>query len=375
MATKIEWCNETWNPVVGCSKVSPGCDNCYAEKQAASARLQQFEQYQRVIDFEIERSYGHVVGSRWNGKTAFVESQLRKPLEWKKTRRIFVCSMGDLFHESVHDEWIDRVFAVMALARQHTFLVLTKRIERAWEYYQPVGDNTRLNYVLYQSHKLRDTSDRTHEIKWPLPNVHLGVTAENQEQADKRIPVLLQCPAVKRFISIEPMLGDIGLNKSLGGTRWIGGQRGCGGQHRHGGESPHDHGIYTELVHGDPHLWHHHHDDTCSSSQVDWVIVGGESGKNARPMHPDWARSIRDQCVAAGVPFLFKQWGEWEPFYDRDVDDPDWRNIPEESNTMRRMNLAGGCGFHGERLVYFKRVGKSKSGRTLDGREWNEFPK
>jgi len=130
-------------------------------------------------------------------------------------------------------------------------------------------------------------------LAWPPPNVWLGTTVEDQRRADERIPHLLACPAAVRFVSCEPLIGPVDLNKSIGGTKWIGGQRGCAGMHQHG-NAP------------DPH---HHHDDRCRDG-LDWVICGGESGPNARPMHPEWARSLRDQCQAAGVPFHFKQWGE-----------------------------------------------------------------
>lgn len=165
-----------------------------------------------------------------------------------------------------------------------------------------------------------------------------------------------------RFVSIEPMLGPIDLHSVIGGTQWIGRQRGCTGMHHGDGsrECP------SEL--------HHHHDERCGRG-LDWVIVGGESGPKARPMHPDWARSLRDQCAAAGVPFLFKQWGEHLPEYDRDRDDPDWCRCTDWSvKPGRWINLEGGQGFHGERVHYAHRVGKKAAGRLLDGVEHNGFP-
>ncbi|WP_049820085.1 DUF5131 family protein [Bradyrhizobium japonicum] len=178
------------------------------------------------------------------------------------------------------------------------------------------------------------------DTMWPLPNVWLGVSTERQKEADARIPDLLATPAAVRFVSLEPLLGPIDL-------KYV------------------DEGINALSSSTGPNL--------------DWVIAGGESGDGARPMHPDWARSLRDQCAAAGVPFFFKQWGAWSEFYDRDRDDPDWRNVPQVDHQMGRgatrwHNLAGGIGFHGERLVAMRNVGKGAAGRLLDGLEHNGMP-
>ncbi|WP_374309460.1 DUF5131 family protein [Methylocella sp.] len=170
---------------------------------------------------------------------------------------------------------------------------------------------------------------------FPLPNVWLGVSAEDQRRADERVPDLLATPAAVRFMSAEPLLGGINF-----------------------------HDWFIRAVNG-------------FSPAIDWIIVGGESGPRARPMHPDWARSIRDQCAAAGVPLFFKQWGEWGPIYDRDHDDPDWRRCDVIANKTPRgqwLNLAGGQGFHGERVIRVDRIGKRRAGRLLDGREYSEFP-
>jgi len=196
-----------------------------------------------------------------------------------------------------------------------------------------------------------------HWRKWPLSNVWLGVTAENQEQADKRIPILLQTPAAVRYVSVEPMLGPVDLDSYY--QQWQCPE--CGtweSDDRYCTTCSIDRWDFGEL----------------DKTGIDWIVCGGESGPGARPCHPDWARSLRDQCQAAGVPFFFKQWGQWYPFYDRDIDDPDWRNVPEEEVGICRLNLAGGHGFHGDRVVYFKRVGKKKAGRLLDGRTWDEMP-
>jgi protein gp37 len=239
----------------------------------------------------------------WNGKTVCIESALEKPLHWKKPRKIFVCSMGDLFHETVPFEFIDKVFAVMALCPQHTFQVLTKRAERMVEYFENLKqrvhewddgegeteeylitqmlDNSGNNYLEKACRNWLEMWNARH-LGWPLPNVWLGVTAENQEMADKRIPLLLQTPAAKRFVSIEPMLGAIDLETNVLGCCRTG---------------PCDLTMHT-----------------CNSScelyeGIDLVICGGESGPGARAMRPDWVRSLRDQCEAAGVPFHFKSHG------------------------------------------------------------------
>ncbi|MBU2162774.1 MAG: phage Gp37/Gp68 family protein [Alphaproteobacteria bacterium] len=195
-------------------------------------------------------------------------------------------------------------------------------------------------------------------LVWPLPNIWLGTSVSDQTSADKRIPDLLATPAAVRFVSAEPLLGAVDL------TGWFYGADipcaacpkdvdcECGWQ------------IWRDLP------------DSIAPGSLDWVIVGGESGKNARPMHPDWARSLRDQCEGAGVAFFFKQWGEWISIYDRDRDDPDWRNCPKSGDwdKKRYLNLEGGQGFHGDKLNMMRRIGKARAGRLLDGREWNQMP-
>jgi protein gp37 len=215
---------------------------------------------------------------KWTGKVECCDWLLDKPLHWRKPCKIFVCSMGDLFHQAVPTEFIYKVFDVMKSCPQHTFLVLTKRPQR-------------------MSPEPKDG------ICIIFKNIWLGVSVENQKRADERIPILLQIPAAKRFVSIEPMLGLVDLER----------------------------GRYF-LTEPGPRL--------------DWVILGGESGPKARPMNPDWVRSVRDQCKAAGVPFFFKQWGEWYPCIDRDT---------------------------GEQREDMVRLGKKKAGCLLDGAEHKEM--
>lgn len=299
--TKIEWTEETWNPIIGCSKVSPGCDHCYAERMANRLVGMGQESYNNVMEARIGQA------PRWNGKTHLVESALDKPLHWKKPRTIFVCSMGDLFHESVMWSWIDQVMEVIEKCPQHTFMVLTKRPEIMQAFFEQA------NYP---------------DI---LSNLWLGVTAENQEMADKRIPVLLQVPAAKRFVSVEPMLGPV--NLSYLETK--------GGDH-------------IDALNGMEYFTVDHttRQDHRIINKLDWVICGGESGPGARPMHADWARSLRDQCQEAEVPFFFKQWGEYL----------------HESQICPSNNASKDMENH------YYRFGKKKAGHLLDGKEWRAKP-
>lgn len=286
MANKsgIEWTESTWNPVTGCTKVSQGCKNCYAERvwNRLSAPGQPYE------------------GRPFTDVRCHPE-RLDQPLRWRRPRQIFVNSMSDLFHEGVPFEFIDKVFAVMALAWTHTFQVLTKRPERALEYLKTLPSRAGIG----KQWLVIDVSDPDRVLgvfrgrEWPLPNVWLGVSAEDQATARERIQLLLETPAAMRFVSLEPLLGPIDLRgidihcptPDFGGGFCI-------------GQCP-------------------------DRRRLDWIIVGGESGPRARPMHPDWVRSIRDQCLAEQVPFFFKQWGGRTP---------------------------------------------KAGGKTLDGREWTETP-
>lgn len=319
--TGIEWADATWNPVVGCSIVSPGCTNCYAMRQAARLLDKAGSHYEgptRTVN-------GNAV---WTGKVALAPDRiLTQPLRWARGRRVFVNSMGDLFHESMPDAWIDRVFAVMALAPQHTFLVLTKRSARMRA------------YIDAAAHGERD--------QWPLPNVWLGVSAEDQQRAAERIPDLLATPAAKRFASCEPMLGPISL-------RWL-------------AAFP-ENAPTTAMKPGAAGT-----NELDGLRRLDWIIAGGESGPGARPLHPDWARALRDQCVAAGVPFFFKQWGEWAPALHDDEDDGRVLRQIERVGNFDPWN-APVFDPHRTSGVNWRLLGKKRAGRLLDGREWNEAP-
>jgi len=240
----------------------------------------------------------------WTGEVRLNEGWLDQPMRWNRPRKIFVCAHGDLFHEAVPDDWIDQVWAVMAHAKRHTFQVLTKRPRRAKAY---------LTQLTRRKERL---------MSLPLPNVWLGTSIEDQFTADSRIPHLLATPAAVRFVSAEPLLGPVDLAEAT---------RRC--------------------------LRH----PSYMNALLHWVIVGGESGRDARPMHPDWARSLRDQCQAAGVAFFFKQWGEWGPVELRRTD----------GQPVCPETYDGPIYGHSE---VGARLGKKLAGRLLDGRTWDEMP-
>ncbi|NOZ67984.1 MAG: DUF5131 family protein [Deferribacteres bacterium] len=292
------WWDRAWTLVEGCTKVSPACRNCWAERDAWRKSHQKNEKISRRYEDLLDEN-GH-----WTGRIRLMEN-FDIPCLIKKIRRPTVFAIwNDLFHENVPRLYIEHALIVMALLKKHVFLVLTKRIDRA--------------------KKILDT---------PAPNIWFGVTAENQEQANRRIPTLMQIRAAKRFVSIEPMLGPVILEK------WL------------------------------------------ADRKLDWVILGGETGKNARPMHPGWARKVRDDCQAAGVPFFFKQWGEWLP--DRQLfnhpQGPGGKlmltlehNSPKAIATRQKLQITTIC--HHGFTTTFAHVGKKAAGALLDGREWREVP-
>jgi protein gp37 len=334
--TKIEWAQKVWNPVTGCTPVSQGCEHCYATRFAR--RLAGRCGYPAEKPFAI----------------TFHPERLDEPLHWRKPCRVFVCSMGDLFHDDVPLAFISKVFDTMACAilngEPHTFIILTKRPERM----QFVVSKALPDFPTHFDAIARNL------VRWPLSNVWLGVSVEDQATADERIPILLQTPAAVRIVSIEPMLGPVDL---------------C--YIRTGPDRP---------MEGHPKtIWHPCGNALCKPSPpepgqtiivpaawtgLDWVICGGETGPGARPIHPDWVRKVRDQCAAAGVPFFFKSWGEWSagnPASEhRGVVAPDgqwWKGTPF------------GYGREHPGSVELWRCGKAKAGRMLDGRMHEEFPK
>lgn len=268
--SKIAWTDASWNPVRGCTKISPGCANCYAQTFAERWRGIPGHPYEQGFDVRL------------------VPEALGLPLHWRKPRRIFVNSMSDLFHEKVPLEFIEKVWAIMANCPQHTFQILTKRSARMREVVD--GDFFRGN-VMGQANRMvgtgpdherlegptagllagRGTVDK---FRWPLPNVWLGVSVENQAAADERIPLLLETPAAVRFVSAEPLLGPVDLRGELvGNVTWD--------------------SVGREVA----------------RSAVDWVIVGGESGARSRPCDVAWVRSIVERTRAAQIPCFVKQLG------------------------------------------------------------------
>lgn len=338
--TKIEWTDATWNPITGCSLVSPGCTNCYAMKLAGT-RLKNHPSREGLTR---ETKAGPV----WTGEVRLNPQWLDEPLRWKKPRMIFVCAHGDLFAEGVPDEWIDQVFAVMALAAHHTFQVLTKRPERMRDYVKRIPNRAAAIATSLVGHPLETSRDarivRLHIIERladPLLNVWLGVSIEDQKRADERIPILLNTPAAVRWISAEPLLGPVDFYKTSAAMPF--------GRHH-----PWSNGPILQGIH--------------------WLVAGGESGPGARPMHPDWARELRDQCADAGVPFLFKQWGAFLPtdvtFKDRAKPADDWLGTVIAGPSGRFEEFPT----HPERVIAMLNVGKRAAGRFLDGIEHNGFP-
>ncbi len=249
MPTKIEWTEEVWNPITGCTKISEGCKYCYAERFAK--RMAGRFGYPKDNPFQI----------------TFHRDKISMPIRWRKSRKVFLCSMGDLFHEDVLFEWIDEVMSWISAGWWHVFFILTKRPQRMYEYFK------------------KEPSARLSKIP---QNVWLGVSVENQRWANQRIPLLLQTgdENTKRFVSIEPMLGPIDLTFLKAD------------------------GFVVDALSGRNGAFEPIHP---SDRKLNWVIVGGETGPRARLMNPDWARSIRNQCEAAGVPFFFKQMSKREP--------------------------------------------------------------
>lgn len=313
--TPIEWTNATWPIVAGCDKVSRGCKNCWAIRDS----------WRLAHNPAVEDVYGgtvHKVGSQlaWTGLVRELPERLGWPIHWRKPRRIFVCSQSDLFHEKVSDRFIDQAFAVMALCPRHTFQILTKRPERLVRYLEAkdrakaIGTEQFGLCYSYPDMRVEAYSGPQH-LRLPLPNVHLGFSAEDQATFDERWLHMERAAEMGWLVwlSAEPLLGEIRLGK-FGGN------------------------CLTWLPHGS---------DDDRERLISWVVAGGESGKGAEPSRPDWFRLLRDQCVAAGVPFLFKQWGVW---------------APHQGDGVARSEH------------HMFRVGKKIAGRMLDGRTHTEFP-
>lgn len=344
--THIEWTDATWNPITGCSIVSPGCTHCYA-MALAGTRLKNHESREGLTK---QVNGNHV----WTGEVRFNEQWLDQPLRWTKPRMIFVCAHGDLFAEIVPSGWIDQVFAVMALAPQHTFQVLTKRPVRMREYLNALPARSSAVAKWAAWHWGAQDPDGLYDqvndaVRAPLPNVWLGVSVEDQRRADERIPILLDTPAAIRWISAEPLLGPVMLTNLFDYTN----------EHS------------TDALAG-RRYFNPRDDEGSAVNRLDWVVAGGESGPNARPMHPDWARSLRDQCAAAGVPYLFKQWGEYAP--RRAAAPADQVDARKALIVRSDGGVTSGLLAYGPDAWIMDRLGKRRAGRLLDGIEHNAFP-
>lgn len=312
--TKIEWAHRVWNPVRGCSRVSKGCESCYAERMAHrfSGKGKPYEGL-TVLTSD---------GPRWTGKIKLVKEAIEEPTKWKKPQRIFVNSMSDLFHKDVPFDFIYQIFETMMVCEEHSFLILTKRPERMAKVVKEVYEKMA---IFYRKDLL------------PLKNVWLGVSCEDQKTANDRIPLLLDTPAVIRWISAEPLLGPIDLTNII-----------------------YDRLVAIDALKGLSGVPIPHQE---IGAKLDWVVTGGESGHGARPMHPDWARSLRNQCVKAGTKFFFKQHGDWIGVDQLDSILAPGVTVP--SNTKE---------FTFDDGTICMKLGKKFNGRLLDNVEWNEFP-
>ena len=317
--SKIEWTDATWNPVTGCTRVSEGCRSCYIERTPAF----------------------RIAGRKFAHGTTGVQlhpDRLDQPLKWKKPRRIFVNSLSDLFHEDVPQEFIVSVYASMIAAWWHTFQILTKR---------PTKREFLLKHQIFRRDVAQAAAGLINKMRGGLSyqgtvnlaaweagfarNIHEGVSIEDQATADERIPLLLNTPSAVRFVSYEPALGPVDIKW------WL--------QKKF---------LAPGVLNGRAFV-------KSGYEKLDWVIAGGESGPGARPMHPAWARSIRDQCQTAGVPFFFKQWGEWAP---GDEVDP---------GTGEGLRFHYWAAPHAPGKMW--RFGKKSAGSMLDGREHKEWPR
>lgn len=327
--TGIEWTDATANVINGCSLASPGCTNCYAMRLAGT----RMKHHPTRAGLTMDTKAGPV----WTGDVRFHEPALQQVLRWQRGRMIFWNAHGDMFHPSVPVEWIDRCFAGMALTPQHIHQVLTKRSDRMREYCISRFTTEAGSDALCEA--IDDFGIVMDPTSWdaPLPNVWLGVSAEDQTRADERIPDLLATPAAVRWVSAEPLLGPIDLTNITGAEKSR---------------------EYGSPVHGWSSIWRN---NGIGRACLDWVVVGGESGPGARPMHPDWARSLRDQCAAAGVAFHFKQHGE---FLDFDHLGMAWNDLPDSIRRNQQF-------VEGKAMI---RVGKRAAGRLLYGVTHDGYP-
>lgn len=357
--SKIEWCDHTFNPWEGCQKAGPGCDHCYAE--ARNAR------------------FGGGTASNWGPgapRRRTSAANWAKPLQWNaqaaafmaqhgRRQRVFCASLADVFDNAVDPQWRADLFELIAATPNLDWLLLTKRI----------GNVHRMIDLTMDAIDHRQECGATEIVRspWPWPNVWIGATIVNQEEADRDIPRLLEVPARVRFLSMEPLLGSVNLRSIPHGDGELDALKPCTWEEA------------IDLWRDTSESWVEDFEDwygvilsdgltgPCHAG-IDWVIVGGESGPGARPMHPDWARSLRDECEAAGVPFLFKQWGHWQiasranGHYDSDMASNSAVWLDHDGTTAKPSSL-------GMTNAYaMAPVGKKAAGRLLDGRTWDGVP-
>ena len=322
--TKIEWATKVWNPVTGCTPISSGCANCYAKRMAN--RLKGRHGYDAADPFKV---------------TIHPEEKFLEPLKWRKPSNVFVCSMGDLFHKDVPTLEIDKVFAIAAISPKHNFMFLTKRPDRMAAYFDTPAKKLaeRWEDVIYSmgisagDDEIDTVASFLHNrcaLGWPLKNIWLGVSVEDQKAADDRIHYLNEISAAVKFVICEPLLSEINFEKSLGESlKWhAGGLKNC----------------------------------------ISWVISGGETGPQARPCHPDWVRSLRDQCKNDGIPFFFKSWGVWVPSLQIVPSLADKSYIgPIEKSTSKDFFTTTCC--------VLQKTNKKISGDFIDSKQYHEFPK
>lgn len=317
--TGIEWTEMTWNPVAGCSLESPGCKNCYAMRLA----YRWSKTDKAAAKFDGLTSVSANGTPVWTGIVRLVERSLSEPRSWKRPKRVFVNSMSDLFHPALSDADIARVWAAMASAPQHQFQVLTKRHTRLRDWLNQPNTPSLVEDAMYS------LGVGSLWLQWPLPHVWIGVSVEDQQRANERIPTLLECPGAVRFLSMEPLLERVSITAAVTST------------------------YHSEAAATMP-----------SVSDLDWVIVGGESGTGARPLHPDWVRAIRDECAAASVPFFFKQVGSWIWL--------DSAQLAENAVGLMPSGRVVAAQTPGSQLI--SKGGKEVAGKLLDGQFHQEYP-
>ncbi|MFJ2007934.1 DUF5131 family protein [Streptomyces chartreusis] len=368
-STRIEWATDVWNPISGCDRVSDGCTNCYALSFARRHRAMGTRGYQRDGRPETSGPGFGVTLHDW---------ALTEPLRWRTAKHVFLNSMSDAFHPEVPDEYLAALWAVMywtgadvrgrhAHRPVQTYLILTKRPPRMRAWLKKWADrDTRVDLITRAAERgWCDHEDITNAPFMPgrLASVWLGVSVENQDAADTRIPQLMQTPATVRFVSAEPLLGPLDL------TRWLRPAPDCQHAAPDDGCCSHPDNMTPEC-----HRWLHCPVTNGQWQGLDWVIAGGESGPGARPMHPRWPEDLRANCEAAGVPYFYKQWGAWAP------------HGTGEPSTAGRLGKTIHVDPHGHihtvkpgdqppadwaRMV---RYGKKRSGSALDGEHYQQLP-